>query len=110
MIGCPNYLCANGKCLPSELKCNGKDDCGDNSDELDGCLSKRIFLINVLTLKIDYRVSLHILLLSSDGVCRIGEFLCNNRNCISHDMTCNAENDCGDWSDETNCRGLHIFY
>ena len=43
------------------------------------------------------------------GMCQIGEFLCNNMNCIPHNMTCNAENDCEDWSDETFCRGLLIF-
>ena len=32
---CPyNYfLCSNKKCLNNTLVCNGKDDCGDNSDE-----------------------------------------------------------------------------
>ncbi len=27
------YLCNNKKCIPSKLKCNGNNDCGDNSDE-----------------------------------------------------------------------------
>ena len=41
MIGCPSFLCANQKCLPNEFKCDGKNDCGDNSDEEDGCLCMR---------------------------------------------------------------------
>ena len=40
-----------------------------------------------------------------DGVCEIGQFVCNNQNCVAHNETCDARNDCGDWSDETHCRG-----
>ena len=40
-----------------------------------------------------------------DGMCKIGQFVCNNRNCVKHNVTCDAHNDCGDWSDETHCRG-----
>lgn len=34
-IGCPagSFRCSNGKCLPQSQQCNGKDDCGDGSDE-----------------------------------------------------------------------------
>lgn len=27
------YLCNNKKCIPINWKCNGNNDCGDNSDE-----------------------------------------------------------------------------
>ena len=40
VVGCPNFLCTNGKCLPNEMKCDGKNDCGDNSDEDLGCFGK----------------------------------------------------------------------
>ena len=41
----------------------------------------------------------------------IGEFICNNNRSIDHNLTCNSINDCGDWSDETNCKGdfVHIL-
>ena len=39
-IGCPNdhFICRNKRCLLPSFKCDGKDDCGDNSDENDGCI------------------------------------------------------------------------
>ena len=38
--GCPEglFTCANRKCIRQDLKCNGVDDCDDDSDEtLDEC-------------------------------------------------------------------------
>ncbi|KII68402.1 Low-density lipoprotein receptor-related protein 5 [Thelohanellus kitauei] len=32
---CVGFFCRNSKCILNDLKCNGIDDCGDNSDELD---------------------------------------------------------------------------
>ena len=29
------FLCNNKKCIPESWKCNGNNDCGDSSDELD---------------------------------------------------------------------------
>lgn len=28
-----NFICLNKNCIPNSLMCNGKNDCGDNSDE-----------------------------------------------------------------------------
>ena len=38
-FGCPEdtYTCNNQKCIPNALKCDGNDDCGDNTDEDEGC-------------------------------------------------------------------------
>ena len=46
-FGCPKekFLCNNTKCLPSTFKCNGQDDCGDNSDEIDGCVGNIKWII-----------------------------------------------------------------
>ena len=44
------------------------------------------------------------------ATCRIGEFTCNNKNCINHNLTCDSHNNCGDWSDEAGCRGAFWFF
>ena len=31
------FKCSNGECIPINHKCDGKNDCGDNSDEVQGC-------------------------------------------------------------------------
>ena len=31
------FPCANGLCIPEHFMCNGRDDCGDNSDETTVC-------------------------------------------------------------------------
>ena len=38
-FGCPknSFVCKNKKCLPEKMKCDGTDDCGDRTDEDDGC-------------------------------------------------------------------------
>ncbi|KII60744.1 Complement component C6 [Thelohanellus kitauei] len=32
---CAGFLCNNSKCFINNVRCNGVDDCGDNSDEMD---------------------------------------------------------------------------
>ena len=38
------FNCRSGFCIPNNLKCNGINDCGDNSDEDDPCGKKIITL------------------------------------------------------------------
>ena len=42
-FGCPDdkFTCKNLKCISHALKCDNNDDCGDNSDEEEGCCEFR---------------------------------------------------------------------
>jgi hypothetical protein len=39
------FECHNGKCIYDSWRCNGADECGDNSDELNCSDGKLIFII-----------------------------------------------------------------
>ena len=40
LCGKQEFKCSNNKCVHLTLKCNGEDDCGDNSDEPMSCRGK----------------------------------------------------------------------
>ena len=47
-----DFPCANQKCIPLSKMCNGKDDCGDNSDETTVCSGMLYHLLMLLKLQI----------------------------------------------------------
>ena len=42
------FLCQNKKCIPDQWKCNGVDDCGDQSDESSENCKGKIYNIKKL--------------------------------------------------------------
>ena len=79
------YLCDNKKCIQIQWKCNGNNDCGDNSDEHTHANCTGI----------------------SESVCDNNEYTCSNRKCVHLSLKCNGEDNCGDNSDEPDdCKGI----
>ncbi|KAJ0015964.1 hypothetical protein NQD34_014254 [Periophthalmus magnuspinnatus] len=76
---CPpeQFTCLNGDCISMRWKCDGYNDCDDNSDELE-----RVCAFHT---------------------CSAVDFTCDNGRCVPLSYTCDYTNDCGDNSDERGC-------
>ncbi|XP_030179601.1 low-density lipoprotein receptor-related protein 2 [Lynx canadensis] len=75
--GALSFPCSNGRCVPSHYRCDGVDDCHDNSDEhLCG---------------------------KFNNSCASSAFTCSHGECIPAHWKCDKQNDCVDGSDEQNC-------
>ncbi|OON15605.1 Low-density lipoprotein receptor domain class A, partial [Opisthorchis viverrini] len=69
------FACASGECIDIRMRCNGRPECADGSDER-GCGPSR---------------------------CMINQFPCASGECIDARLQCNGQKDCYDESDEYGC-------
>lgn len=102
------FSCRNGRCVPEKLKCDGKDDCLDGTDESkcdrskNRCPAGRRPAGWVLTPGSVSRPSALVLQRCSDF-----SFRCRDGRCISkQNPECDGRPDCEDGSDEDDCRAL----
>uniref|UniRef100_A0A8B9K1I4 Transmembrane serine protease 7 n=1 Tax=Astyanax mexicanus TaxID=7994 RepID=A0A8B9K1I4_ASTMX len=103
---CPegHFLCTTGLCVEKERRCDGLDDCQDESDEVYCCMST--FLISEQTKDIPLNTEME--QLENKTSCSGIRYQCSSGTCIlKKNAKCDGVFDCLDHSDEKDCGKFH---
>ncbi len=92
---------STNKCISIKFWCDGDDDCGDLSDEVNCGNKTSKFVYNVLQIVTCWN---YVVINYYAVQCSTNKFSCASSNkCVLNSYKCDGDNDCGDLSDETNC-------
>uniref|UniRef100_A0A3Q3XIF9 EGF-like domain-containing protein n=1 Tax=Mola mola TaxID=94237 RepID=A0A3Q3XIF9_MOLML len=114
------FACKNNRCIQDRWKCDGDNDCLDNSDEASELCHQHTCPTDRFKCKNNRCIPLRWLCDGDNDCgndedesnttccshsCSSAQFKCNSGRCIPDYWTCDGDNDCGDYSDEThaNC-------
>uniref|UniRef100_A0A3Q3JU09 Uncharacterized protein n=1 Tax=Monopterus albus TaxID=43700 RepID=A0A3Q3JU09_MONAL len=93
------FACKNNRCIQERWKCDGDNDCLDNSDEAPE-LCRELLCTHAasnMVLKL-----LPLLRELNQHTCPTDRFKCKNNRCIPLRWLCDGDNDCGNDEDESN--------